>query len=237
MPIWTLALMWAAAHANAPAERPPAERPPVEVGLPLPMAARDALDTVGIDPARDAGDGLLLLAFGPAIGGDDASRAAMTEAFEQHRVSLVWVCPRGSDPEALDQSLGRTVEDFDGRVARACRVTLTQPGPRDATVLLIDRGGVVRAIDRPGALTAAALRTLVTAWRRGETIYDGLCARCHGGDGRDTSGYPGVVSLEGIGRRLSVPQIIEATRKTGAVNLDRFSRYDLEAMARYVAGL
>lgn len=40
----------------------------------------------------------------------------------------------------------------------------------------------------------------------GRTIYASLCQRCHGPDGSDVS-YPGIVPLEGIGRRLSESEI------------------------------
>jgi cytochrome c553 len=76
----------------------------------------------------------------------------------------------------------------------------------------------------------------VLAWSKGQGIYQGLCSRCHGRDGADTS-YSGIKPLAGIGRRLSEAEISRRIGRTGTVDLSHLSDDDRRALAMYVAGL
>jgi thiosulfate/3-mercaptopyruvate sulfurtransferase len=54
----------------------------------------------------------------------------------------------------------------------------------------------------------------------GRVLYDTYCARCHGMDGRDTTLYPGIKSLENVTRRFSRAEVVEKSRGFAAVQLD-----------------
>jgi mono/diheme cytochrome c family protein len=70
----------------------------------------------------------------------------------------------------------------------------------------------------------------------GKLIYDTHCARCHGVDGKDDT-YPFIATLDGIGQRLTLDEILEETWATGFVAPQQFSPGEQRALARYVAGL
>lgn len=102
--------------------------------------------------------------------------------------------------------------------------------------VLIDSARKIRRAGEYFGLDADQLVSIVQSWRRGKTIYEGACARCHGQDGTDTS-YPNIKTLGGIGSRMSEEEIIDATEATGVVDLSSLSSADLKALAAYVAGL
>jgi cytochrome c553 len=73
-------------------------------------------------------------------------------------------------------------------------------------------------------------------WGTGRAVWMNYCARCHGEDGRSET-YAGTKSMAGIGRRLSREEIARRTNSTGSVDMSRFTRGELEALWKYVAGL
>ena len=104
---------------------------------------------------------------------------------------------------------------------------------------LVDKEGVVRAIDREvkPATHGRDLVTLVRDWLRGKQLYQGACARCHGADGSDTQGYPNIKSLRGIGNLHNETEIIQLTQSAGFVSLDTWDQGARQALAKYVKGL
>ena len=114
---------------------------------------------------------------------------------------------------------------------------LERLGARPAAFLL-DKEGVLRWVERgPTASRSEALVRLVRQWDRGKWSYDSQCARCHGADGNDTGYAPNIKKLGGLGNRLTLPQILEATAATGVVSFSGWTQDDLDALALYVAGL
>jgi|GEM_PF-643115 len=103
---------------------------------------------------------------------------------------------------------------------------------------LIDKDGIIRAIDRKvtPATHGKDLARLVSDLQRGKQLYEAACARCHGSDGGDTS-YPGTRPLKGIGNHYDEDKVIELTRNSGFVNIDLWSEDERRAMAKYVRGL
>lgn len=104
---------------------------------------------------------------------------------------------------------------------------------------LIDKGGVIRAIDRAvkPPTHGRDLVKLIKQWREGGQRYQAACARCHGPDGGDIHGYPNIKSLKGIGNRHSEAEIIELTAATGIVDIAAWSEEARQALAIYVRGL
>jgi mono/diheme cytochrome c family protein len=70
----------------------------------------------------------------------------------------------------------------------------------------------------------------------GKLIYDTHCARCHGADGKSDT-YPFILTLDGIGKRYTLEQILEETWATGFVAPQQFTQNEQRAMAKYVATL
>lgn len=70
----------------------------------------------------------------------------------------------------------------------------------------------------------------------GKRVYEVHCLRCHGADGKDET-YPFIARLDGIGRRMSVEEILEATWASGFVSPRSMSEAERQALGRYVATL
>jgi len=70
----------------------------------------------------------------------------------------------------------------------------------------------------------------------GKRVYGLHCARCHGRDGKDET-YPFIARLDGIGKRMSPAEILEATWATGLVSRDSLSKDDQRCLGIYVATL
>ena len=70
----------------------------------------------------------------------------------------------------------------------------------------------------------------------GRRVYALHCARCHGPDGKDES-YPFIARLDGIGKRMSPAEILEATWATGLVSRDSLNEDERRCLGIYVATL
>jgi len=70
----------------------------------------------------------------------------------------------------------------------------------------------------------------------GRVVYEVHCMRCHGPDGKDET-YPFIARLDGIGRRMTVEEILEATWASGFVSPKSMSETEREALGQYVATL
>ena len=103
---------------------------------------------------------------------------------------------------------------------------------RDGEALLTDGAGIVRRRFKDEAQILADIK----AWKRGRLLWDAICARCHGFDGRDTS-YVGTRSLRGYGNGRSDAQVRRSFELTGTVDLTPYSEEDRNAIAIFVAGL
>jgi cytochrome c553 len=76
----------------------------------------------------------------------------------------------------------------------------------------------------------------LSEWGAGRSVWMNHCARCHGEDGRSET-YVGTKSMAGIGRRLSLTEIARRANSTGSVNMSQFTRAELDALWKFVAGL
>ena len=132
----------------------------------------------------------------------------------------------------------RLLSDPDRAVIKKYFVWNEKDDCAQRVTFLIDKEGFIRRIERKvnPETHGEDLVLLMKRWQEGKKIYDAYCARCHGDDG-NAEGYPSVKKLGGIGNRMTVEQIIEATAATGLVNLNQFSEEELKALAIYVAGL
>lgn len=113
------------------------------------------------------------------------------------------------------------------------RRSLHKPPPAKLEQPVLLEHGVVRRL-LPAKPEAA--RREIDAWQRGRQVYQPLCARCHGNDGKD-AGYPGTKSLAGIGNHADEQRILELTIGTGAVNLFSLPEESRQALAVFVRGL
>lgn len=86
----------------------------------------------------------------------------------------------------------------------------------------------------PSAEAGAADRAVVQAM--GKRVYEVHCMRCHGPDGKDET-YPFIARLDGIGRHMTVEEILEATWASGFVSPRSMSEEERQALGRYVATL
>lgn len=130
------------------------------------------------------------------------------------------------------------LSDGDRAVAKAYGSFRPTDAALQPIVFLIDRQGSVRHIERSLGLSTAGseLANKINVWRSGMSLYEGLCARCHGSDGKDDS-YPFIKTLAGIGNRMTENQILQATENTGVVDLTRLTEEQRRALAVYVSGL
>jgi len=70
----------------------------------------------------------------------------------------------------------------------------------------------------------------------GQRVYTLHCARCHGPDGKDET-YPFIARLDGIGKRHTPEEILEATWASGFVSRDSFTPDEQRCLGLYVATL
>jgi mono/diheme cytochrome c family protein len=70
----------------------------------------------------------------------------------------------------------------------------------------------------------------------GKRVYVLHCARCHGPDGKDEK-YPFIARLDGIGKRMTPAEILEATWATGLVSRDSLTPDEQRCLGLYVATL
>lgn len=131
------------------------------------------------------------------------------------------------------------LSDEDRAVIKRYGVFNPQDNCAQRMSFLVDKEGVIRAIDREvkPATHGQDLVKLVQQWLAGRRRYQAACVRCHGPDGGDIHGYPHIKSLKGIGNRHSEAQIIELTAATGIVDLAAWSEEARQALAKYVKGL
>lgn len=131
------------------------------------------------------------------------------------------------------------LSDEDRAVIKRYGVFNAQDNCAQRVSFLVDKEGIVRAIDREvkPVTHGKDLVKLVKQWLQGKQLYQGACARCHGADGSDTQIYPNIKSLKGIGNRHSETEIIQLTASTGIVNVAAWSEEARQALARYVKGL
>lgn len=131
------------------------------------------------------------------------------------------------------------LSDEDRAVIKRYGVFNAQDNCAQRVSFLVDKEGVIRAIDREvkPATHGQDLVKLVKQWSLGKQRYQAACARCHGADGGDTQGYPNIKSLKGIGNRYSESEILERTAATGVVDLAAWSEEARQALAKYVKGL
>jgi hypothetical protein len=131
------------------------------------------------------------------------------------------------------------LSDEDRTVIKRYGVFNAQDNCAQRVSFLVDKEGVIRAIDRDvkPATHGQDLVKLVKSWLQGKHLYQGVCARCHGADGDDTQGYPNIKSLRGIGNRHNESEIIQRTANTGVVNIAAWSEEARQALAKYVKGL
>ena len=106
--------------------------------------------------------------------------------------------------------------------------------------------GCTRDIQRPvdtgkdvaniGPLMAADEPASQEELASGKLIYNTHCARCHGADVKDDT-YPFILTLDGLGKRYTLEQILEETWATGFVAPQQFSDEEQRAMAKFIATL
>lgn len=70
----------------------------------------------------------------------------------------------------------------------------------------------------------------------GKQVYEVHCTRCHGPDGKDES-YPFIARLDGLGKRMTPEEILEATWESGFVSPRSMSEAERGALGLYVATL
>lgn len=85
----------------------------------------------------------------------------------------------------------------------------------------------------PDAAAAADQTNLLVSGRR---VYNVHCARCHGPDGKDET-YPFIARLDGIGRRMTPEEILEATWASGFVSPRSMNEDERYALGQYVSTL
>lgn len=131
------------------------------------------------------------------------------------------------------------LSDEDRAVIKRYGVFNPQDNCAQRISFLVDKEGVVRAIDREvkPMTHGQDLVKQVKEWLNGKGLYQGSCARCHGADGGNTQGYPNIKSLKGIGNRHSESEIIQLTESTGVVNIAAWSEAERQALARFMKGL
>lgn len=78
--------------------------------------------------------------------------------------------------------------------------------------------------------------TPATVLATGRRVYEVHCMRCHGADGKDET-YPFIARLDGIGKHMTVEEILEATWASGFVSPRSMSEDEQEALGQYVATL
>ena len=88
----------------------------------------------------------------------------------------------------------------------------------------------------PAHAPAEARAASESELRTGKRVYDLHCARCHGRDGKEDT-YPFIATLDGIGKRMSLEEILEATWATGFVSERQFTDEEKRGLAVYVAAL
>jgi alkyl hydroperoxide reductase subunit AhpC len=132
----------------------------------------------------------------------------------------------------------RVLSDSDGAVIKRYNVWNHAEDAARRVTFWIGRDGMIRRVwDRVNPTTMGAeLIEFARAWKKGQAIYQGQCARCHGDDGNDTS-YAQIRTLGGIGNRLAEEELLKATEATGIVDLSRFTQEELRALMTYVAAL
>lgn len=70
----------------------------------------------------------------------------------------------------------------------------------------------------------------------GKRVYEVHCMRCHGPDGKDET-YPFIARLDGIGKHMTVEEILKATWASGFVSPRSMSEEEQQALGQYVATL
>ncbi len=70
----------------------------------------------------------------------------------------------------------------------------------------------------------------------GKRAFEVHCARCHGPDGKDET-YPFIARLDGIGKRMTPAEILEATWASGFVSPRSMNEDERYALGQYVATL
>jgi len=119
-------------------------------------------------------------------------------------------------------------------VARAYGVELQKH--KRPFIILVDGNNRLRSVRDVEKLAPETIVDVAQEWHVGKTVYDAHCARCHGPDGKDIS-YPFIEPLDGIGERMSLEEILDATWEAGFVSEDQFDEKEKEALARYIASL
>ncbi len=85
---------------------------------------------------------------------------------------------------------------------------------------------------KPAAPDPQAARDL----EMGQRVYTLHCARCHGPEGKDEA-YPFIARLDGIGKRLSPAEILEATWASGFVSRASMNEEEQRCLGLFVATL
>jgi alkyl hydroperoxide reductase subunit AhpC len=131
------------------------------------------------------------------------------------------------------------LSDEDRAVIKRYGVFNAQDNCAQRVSFLVDKEGVIRAIDREvkPATHGQDLVKLVKQWLAGKQRFQAACARCHGADGGDTASYPNIQTLKGIGNRHSESEILEMTASSGFVDLAGWGEEARHALAKYVKGL
>jgi mono/diheme cytochrome c family protein len=93
-----------------------------------------------------------------------------------------------------------------------------------------------RIVSGPPAAGAPAQAGAARDYETGKRVYDLHCARCHGRDGTDHT-YPFIATLDGIGKHMTLDEILEATWATGFVSPRQFTDDEKRGLAVYVATL
>lgn len=130
------------------------------------------------------------------------------------------------------------LSDLDRAVIKKYGVWNEKDDCAQRVTFLIDKSGIVRRIERKvePPTHGRDLVNLVESRTGGRRLYDALCARCHGSDGRSDS-YPNIKRLNGIGNRLSDDKIWEGTIANGLVDLSSLNEKDRRSLVVFVSGL
>lgn len=84
--------------------------------------------------------------------------------------------------------------------------------------------------------TGAPDAQVAADYETGKRAYTLHCSRCHGRDGKDDT-YPFIARLDGIGTRMSLDEILEATWASGFVSRQSLTEEEQRGLAVYVATL
>lgn len=172
----------------------------------------------------------------------DPQRAERLQGWLEGEPSIVFdfgvvvIATAGEDNEGLVISGYKPLWLYSDRQGRFADAAGLGDDDEAAKYIITDDDGRVRAVGDYVDLSHETALQPMKAWRQGRRIYAAHCARCHGEDGTAT-GYPFIRRLDGIGKRMTLDEIIEATSATGVVDLNQFDDDELRAMALFVAGL